>query len=552
MSSANDPRRGTARPHTGISRSALFLLGLVTLAPGRPAGAANAGQEAFRIPFVSARVGGAGIEDADRKLWEYLGQHLPRPNPEVARSLPYADVLRFLLQDPPFVARTTPYTLIAAEMLGGDFRVLATYARKNGDTTYRSYLAVNRRAFQERRGTAVTPPSLDDVKAYLKALQSQDPLPAFAYHQKLSASSVLLPSFFLRANGLRVTPMKTASVDASLAAVAQGRAVVTATWDVGMESARPEIREALYFVELPEALPNDLLVWANPGGEIGDASERALRKAIAEMPAGQIGGQEIYDWKDIDSEAARPAKEALSLLRSTKPHYSPPALVRVQAGDLPNGAKAARREVVIAARRAVRRAIPHFDLFQTGVHKKPDYDWILAETTDGTVILESRLYDQAPEEIPIPFTDFKDLTQRFLQVMTTRLTQVRYVWPFGDGVPIFINDLSFDLPAKYSVQVQRTVWPDLNGNLWSTEPFSIVKCQADVEKVELPGPYPADLGTIDPDPFSSFGYRVLITPPPRSDWRLAVLGSIFTFSLLGSGILAVVAHVRTRRKSAGP
>jgi hypothetical protein len=132
--------------------------------------------------------------------------------------------------------------------------------------------------------------------------------------------------------------------------------------------------------------------------------------------------------------------------------------------------------------------------------------------------------------------------------MTTKLTQVKYVWPFGDGIPIIINDLAFDVPAEYSVQVQRTVWSDLNKNLSAPSgPFTIVKCQAGIDKIELPGPYSADLGTIQPDPFSSIGYRVLIAPPPRSDWRLTALEVAFTLSLLGAGLLAAVAHVRLRR-----
>jgi hypothetical protein len=266
------------------------------------------------------------------------------------------------------------------------------------------------------------------------------------------------------------------------------------------------------------------------------------------MPPGQIGGKEIFDWKDIDSEAARPAKEALALLRSTKPPYSPPALVRIQASDLSSGAKAASREVMIAAHRAVRLAAPRFDLFQKGLHAQFDYDWTLAETVDGTVILQSRLYGQALEEIPIPFTDFRDLTRRFQQVMMTKLTQVRYVWPFGDGVPIIINDLAFDIPASYHVQVQPTMLSDLNKNVsTTTEPFTITKCQADADKIELPGPYPSDLGAIVPDPFSALGYRVLITPPPRSDWRLTALVVFFTLLLLGAGFFAAVVHVRLQR-----
>ena len=144
---------------------------------------------------------------ADKKLKEYLELYKPGEEPSLSLSNPanykYEDVIRLLAQDKGrYLARTTPYVYVVAEMLGAKMEVLATYWSKATErTTYHSYFVVNQHEFDnfgpENRSLE---PTLDDLVIYLKekGQASQRQVATFIYHNKFSTSSFFVPSLFFR------------------------------------------------------------------------------------------------------------------------------------------------------------------------------------------------------------------------------------------------------------------------------------------------------------------------------------------------------------------
>ena len=64
--------------------------------------------------------------------------------------------------DGSYVARVTPYALVAAELLGANVQVLGTYvSQATGRTTYQSYFVVARNRFSQ-------PPELPDLVRMLR------------------------------------------------------------------------------------------------------------------------------------------------------------------------------------------------------------------------------------------------------------------------------------------------------------------------------------------------------------------------------------------------
>src|SRR5262245_8311147 len=85
-----------------------------------------------------------------------------------------------------YVARMTPYAYVAAEMLGANFEILATYNSKaTGANTYHSYFVVNRKNLSSPN------PGLSDLLNFLRSKQA-----SFIYHDRFSTSSYFLPALF--------------------------------------------------------------------------------------------------------------------------------------------------------------------------------------------------------------------------------------------------------------------------------------------------------------------------------------------------------------------
>ena len=138
--------------------------------------------------------------NADRELISYLKREVAL-RPEVAtqsqltisqQTYGYELVVEKLAGwsqgDGAFLARTTPYVYVAAEMLGADLDVLATYRSKaTNATTYRSYFVVNRSDFP--RGA--TDPRRTGVVSQAEAAQLH--LPQQVQHLELLRVLAVLP-----------------------------------------------------------------------------------------------------------------------------------------------------------------------------------------------------------------------------------------------------------------------------------------------------------------------------------------------------------------------
>jgi ABC-type phosphate/phosphonate transport system substrate-binding protein len=266
------------------------------------ASAATGVAAADRVAFVGVALD-QETRDADRLLQDYLQRS---SNISFApEELEYSQVIERLSNWTPdqglFVARTTPYVQVVAEMLGADMEVLATYVSEaTGRTTYHSYFVMRK----ERLPSNPTPA---DVVAFIAA---QPERARFIYHSLFSTSSFFVPSLHFRANGVFHMPESTESlvaIDARLIdensssalvrAVARGEADVAAVWDGtrarfvegGTNPSDVALGRGLAMVRLPSTIPNDLLVcprWAPQEFKDG------IRSAIKNMPS---GGRRLHD-----------------------------------------------------------------------------------------------------------------------------------------------------------------------------------------------------------------------------------------------------------------
>ena len=189
---------------------------------------------------------------------------------------------------------------VVAELLGANVEPFATYVSATTDrTTYRSYFVVSEVCV--RAGAARTWP---DLLQFLKTKRAR-----FIYHNEFSTSSFFLPSLFFRSRDVFNMAEKTDRLTAIAAAEDRGRrqlrvwwngsrkgdADVAAVWDgvkarFESDPALAAIGRQVHFIELPTAIPNDLLVCPggarrrgqeqDQGGHPGDAAGMRLRWAI--------------------------------------------------------------------------------------------------------------------------------------------------------------------------------------------------------------------------------------------------------------------------------
>ena len=218
--------------------------------------------------------------------------------------------------DGAFLARTTPYVYVAAEMLGADLSVLATYRSKaTNSTTYRSYFVVNRADFPQR------PPTLDELVSFLKVARRR-----FIFHSRFSTSSYFLPSLFFHQHHIFHMDQSTDALWAMDAAevpggsstelvkrVARREANLAAVWDgtkVKFDRGNPSFQEAnaefadqVYFIPIDTPLPNDLLVCS---ASLPTAVKEEIRRAVGEM-AGQpvIGIGDFLWWEEFPAGEGR-------------------------------------------------------------------------------------------------------------------------------------------------------------------------------------------------------------------------------------------------------
>ena len=530
---------------------------------------------------------------ADEVLRRYLKHHVPELQ-FTREPFPYQQVIEELARADDtqvFLARTTPYVLVAALTLGADLDVLATYRGRAKDaTTYRSYYVVNR----ERLGRT-GPINRGDLAEWLKR-RSEDGRPVrFAYHSKFSTSSYFVPSLFFRELGFYAVGEQSGAPNEILTEevgggstdlvkrVAKGEADLAAVWDgtktkfeTGGEYA--ELGGRLAFVELETVIPNDLLVASS---NLDPTLKTRLREAIADMTEETLEsfasdreraqGKSLGDfryWLDLRStdprhrEGASEARAALANLRRLSRLPPAPVIVRVQLSTEADKELESRTDgerlgeaLVEAAGQAILLSGSELGLFVEGIHDQADMVWELSLIHDGAVRLKSTIRNFGglePQTFSISHKgrgeSFEDLTLRIGDLIHTRLHRIRYLWPYRTE-PTVIRDVAFDLPAESPVKIQTITWIDPESNLFSKGKVidaSVVDSDYSTFRLKLTdngnGTAP-DLA----DPLSNTAYRVALVRPSRETGLLKAFTGLYVLLMI---VAVVFAAIEQRRRVA--
>jgi ABC-type phosphate/phosphonate transport system substrate-binding protein len=493
---------------------------------------------------------------ADEKLRRYLGREANLMFVQ-ERPLEYGAVINRLANWNPdrgdFLARVTPYAFVAAEMLGADLEVFATYlSRATGSTTYHSYFVVGREQFPYR-------PELANVVEYLRNLEEPA---SFIYHNKFSTSSYFLPALFFRSYGIYNMPEPTEyhtaihsqklgeSSSNLVRAVALGEYELAAVWD-GTKT-KFEATDSLYerygsrvqFIQLPTVLPNDLLVGF---ASMDSASRGRIREAIQSMGPEEMNEGDFLTWRDINS--APDSRQALADLRWLARERPAPVTVDVRTPGAA-GEGAVPEAYLEAARQAVRLSGTEFVNYDDDFHAHRDYVWTHELIHDGAIELTSRIIGSEidDQKFQISFKDNEDLTRRIGALLHSRMHRIRYVWPYRAELPTVIRDVGFSIPLDATVKVKRISWQDAQRNLFLEDAeFDAQVRLSDFYKFELyPNFIPADDGGFGFDPMSNVSYRVILVRPERERPVFRVLTAVFVALLILAAVAALAEVVKKR------
>ena len=539
----------TIRP--SAARWTLFALAL-----GATLSSAGTAQE--RLAFLGVALDSA-TREADRRLVEHLTQKsgLGFAPEQLEYSRMIDRLVSWKADDGFFVARTTPYVYVAAEMLGADVEPLASYVSSaSGRTTYSSYLVVSRQAFRER-------PSATDVVRFLRERRERA---RFVYQSQFSTSSYILPLLFFRSVHVFHMPESTESLTAIEArrlpegsgstslveAVARGDADIAAVWDdtkARVEIPGNAVGAAVHFVQLPTTIPNDLLVVSK---RLDPARKKELVDAVRALGDGGIGVGDFLTWKSVAD--ATDARLALANLRWLARERLAPVTVEIVIRD--GGTQPGTPKMLEGAREAVRLAGTEFVLFDADFHEHIDVRWTLEPTHDGALTVSSSIpgADLAPQVFRLSFRDREDLTRRLVLIAQSRMHRIRYVWPFSGHTPIVTRDIAFPMRAGSPLKVQAITWIDPERNKFRAGPvFSATVRHANDYRYELdPGDFVRNGGAQPAlDPMSNSGYRVILLRPAeeRFLFKALTMAVIACFLLGGGAAIADVARGERRVKS---
>jgi ABC-type phosphate/phosphonate transport system substrate-binding protein len=512
-----------------------------------------------RLSFVGVALD-LETRQADRILQDYL--YRTAGVSFAPEELEYARVIERLSGWSPeeghYLARTTPYVYVAAEMLGADLEIIATYtSAATGRTTYNAYFVVSHRDFP-------TEPDLQDVTRFLK--ERQEPA-TFVYHSKFSTSSFYVPTLFFRGHNIFNMESATESLTAIHARpvagsstdlvrlVASGEAELAAVWDGTKAKFEPGHTAGLYesygskvhFVRLPASLPNDLLVCSR---SLPAAVKERIRTAVSNMGPEEIGTGDFETWQDI--RQATEARLALAELRWLAREATTPVTVEARLHD---GARPGpgTHELLEATRQAIRLSGSEFVLFDEDFHEHIDFQWTLEPIHDGAVMLRSTIPGTGIEEqeFQISFRDAEGLTKRISSLVHDRLHRVRYLWPFSEDPPIVIRDTATSIPVGETVRVQRIHWLDPPRNSFRAGPvFDATIQETGFYRYQLEvGDLAEKEGQLDLDAMSNTAYRVVLVRPESESplFRALTIAFIVLLALAAGGAL-----IDLRRKPAVP
>lgn len=456
--------------------------------------------------------------------------------------------------DGAILARATPYVYVAAEMLGADLEILATYRSKaTQGTTYHSYFVVNRDDF-------AAPPSLDDV---VRFVSTRDERVRFIYHSKFSTSSYFLPSLYFRKHGIFNMERASGSLVAIdsrkieeessselVRRIARGDADLAAVWDgtkakFEAGAQEEELGKRVYFVRIDTPLPNDLLVCS---AFLDSRTKEDIRRAIAEMETDERAWIDIGDfllWKEWTG--AIEAREALAALAWSATNVSTAVTIDISAAE--TGPRVAE-SYLEAARQAVRLSGTEFVVYDPDFHQHPDFIWKLEMVHDGALRLTSKVKGLSADELRqqqhwISFADEEELTSRISSFVHTRMDRIRYLWPYADK-PTLIRDFAFSLPEGSPVTAQKVAWinPDRN-ELKQGRDLETRVADSDFNKVTLEDDdfLKEDL-RFHADPMSNVAIRVILTRPSRESAALKALTYLFVALLVAAAASAVLDLTR--------
>jgi ABC-type phosphate/phosphonate transport system substrate-binding protein len=497
---------------------------------------------------------------ADDMLWgilqEKTGKEFER-NYQNDYSAAISTILDRSENHEPFVARLTPYVLVASEMLGARFDLLATYnSRSTGDTTYSSYFIVRRSDFPGF--TSQSSPQLAHLLRYLRELHPGSPPRSFVYHDKFSTSSYFLPSLYFRSQRIfamrplgRMTPI---DVRASpnkrssdlVTEVAEGMADVAAVWDGTLHGLDPQVKDNIFSIQLPTRLPNDLLVSSQ---ELDLNIKNDIETALDAQPA--IGIGDFDSW--IDIRKANTAREALAQLRRLAAAPPAPTAVDIRWASGQSGQSVGK--YLEAARQAVRLSGTEFVLYDKDYHKCADLIWTLQLIHDGSIYLTCD-YMKArgiePQNFTISFTDAReDLTARIGELIRSRMHRIRYIWPYQQKYPAVIRDVDFTFSPGDKLKIVKISWVDPDQNDFQlADTFDATVRKADFYRFELKNegfPTQSDGVTLDFDPMSNISYRVYLIRPAKE--RFLFLTLTISFEGRNSTVVHLTLPLYLQRRS---
>jgi ABC-type phosphate/phosphonate transport system substrate-binding protein len=490
---------------------------------------------------------------ADERLREYLrAKETLKFEP---RDMEYGAAINTLVNwdvaaKGPLMARVTPYVYVVAEMLGANLDILGTYvSKRTQETTYQSYFVMHRSLALRS----------DDLEGMVKVLRNRPTPVRFAYHNKFSTSSYLLPALYFRKMGIFsantpnapdqkhvfIRAEKPAGVDASsdlVRVVKQRRADLAAVWD-GTQSKFTEDPD-LRFLRLPNTLPNDLLVFVSmPDRTLRDRIVASLRQ----MQDTDINVGDFQKWQDFN--AAPEARRALASLRWLTRATPTPVPIKIRGG--PNDGRELDPGLLEAARQAVQLSGTEFTLFDEDFHKQFDVLWTLRKSHDDSLTITSEYPDFGlpPQEFRISYKkgNQESLVARIEEQISNQMHRVRDIWSYDDETPTVLRDVRFGLPVGSRVRVVKIVWNDLtNNDRVVGTPFDAVVTASDFNSFKFKGdgfPRRGDGIHYDFDPLSNTVHRVVLVRPVPDTWLFRI-GAILLVALAGLGAALALRGLR--------
>ena len=545
------------------------------------------------INFLSIVVDKETLE-ADNRLRKYVEQLTGAARTRSSRrarfpqqTMPYGDVIRAFAErdkSKAYLARITPYAYVAAEMLGAELEILATYkSAATRSMTYHSYFVVPKGAFKD--------PTAPDLVAYLRTLKDK---PArFVYHDRFSTSSYFLPSLYFRTRHVfamrqsvndelvpiqvdrvpstssRMLVLQVANHDADLAAVWDG---TKNRFERATDPADQAIRDEVLFIPIETVLPNDFLVASGLDPLTRDAIVEGMKENVTnaagnncrldvEAPRCPDDFVSWHAWDGNDNQQVDAAREALARLRQLALERPAPVVVKVEAPA----------QYLTAAKEAVRLSGTEFVLEDQDLHKRVDMTWTLTPIHDGALNLTTKLDAtfgaESEQQFPISFVDGSDLPRRIADLARSRFQRIRYVWPYENKYPTVLRDLDFT--PDHNVLVQRISWMDPTRNEYEEDtPFRArIEDNTDFNKLRLVDELvtpprgnqishagakfprsPSVDGSFNFEPMSNVAYRVIIAREPHPGWIWVVLPYCF----IGMFLLSLTGLVVDLRRGQPP